>query len=64
MLLLILGFFAAFREGTVTDWSALSLTGVFAASHAQASLGFVAFSVVVVGRFVGDRLTDSFALVT
>ena len=58
LLLLIPGFFAAYGEGTVTDWSAVYLKGVFAASHAQASFGFVAFAaLMVLGRFTGDRLT-------
>jgi predicted MFS family arabinose efflux permease len=61
LLLLIPGFFAAYGEGTVTDWSAVYLKGVFTANHAQASLGFVAFSaLMVLGRFTGDRLTGLF----
>jgi hypothetical protein len=61
LLLLIPGFFAAFGEGIITDWSAVYLEGVFALSHAQASLGFVAFSaLMVLGRFTGDRLTVIF----
>lgn len=61
LLLLLPGFFAAFGEGTVTDWSAVYLGGVFAVGHAQASLGLVAFSaLMVVGRFTGDRLTVIF----
>lgn len=61
LLLLIPGFFAAYGEGAVTDWSAVYLGGVFAATHAQASLGFVAFSaLMVLGRFTGDRLTERF----
>ena len=61
LLLLIPGFFAAYGEGTVTDWSAVYLKGVFTASHAQAGLGFVAFSaLMVLGRFTGDRLTVLF----
>lgn len=61
LLLLIPGFFAAYGEGTVTDWSAVYRKGVFTANHAQASLGFVAFSaLMVLGRFTGDRLTVVF----
>ena len=61
LLLLIPGFFAAYGEGTITDWSAVYLKGVFAVGHAQASYGFVAFSaLMVLGRFAGDRLTVVF----
>jgi fucose permease len=61
LLLLIPGFFAAYGEGTITDWSAVYLKGVFALNHAQAGFGFVAFTVLMVlGRFTGDRLTEMF----
>ncbi|WP_052195361.1 MFS transporter [Deinococcus radiopugnans] len=61
LLLLIPGFFAAFGEGTVTDWSTVYLGGVFELPAAQAGLGFVAFSaLMVLGRLSGDRLTQAF----
>ncbi|WP_425145926.1 MFS transporter [Deinococcus sp.] len=61
LLLLIPGFFAAYGEGAVTDWSAVYLTGVFAVGQAQAGLGFVVFSaLMVLGRSTGDRLTERF----
>lgn len=61
LLLLIPGFFAAFGEGTVTDWSTVFLGGMFPIGPAQAGLGFIAFSaLMVLGRLSGDWLTRTF----
>lgn len=46
-------------EGGVTDWSGVYMTTVVQVSTAQATVGFAAFSIMMVlGRLFGDRLVN------
>jgi MFS family permease len=59
-LLSALGFAALLCEGAASDWSAVYLRVVLAASAGVAGLGYVAFSVaMILGRLTGDRLTTA-----
>ncbi|WP_160132682.1 MFS transporter [Halococcus salsus] len=52
-----IGFCALFIEGVGNDWSAVFLDGPAGAGPAVATLGFAAFSLLMmVGRFLSDRL--------
>lgn len=58
VLLLFAGFAAAICEGIINDWSSVYLRGQ-GMDVAQASWGFLAFSLtMVIGRVTGDRLTE------
>jgi MFS family permease len=53
----LLCFLAMASEGAVLDWSALHLSGSFAAGAGLAATGFAAFSAAMAaGRFAGDWL--------
>jgi len=60
-LLAALGFAVLFCEGAASDWSAVYLRVTLGASAGVAGLGYVAFSIAMIGgRLTGDRLTKIF----
>lgn len=57
----LVGFCAAIGEGSIGDWSALYLSDSLDTDAGTAALGYAAFSLLMLlGRFQGDRLVQSF----
>jgi MFS family permease len=55
-----IGFSALFIEGVVNDWSAVFLESATGARASVAALGFAAFSLMMIGRFLADHAVETF----